>query len=86
MGRKGILNIIYLHYENESVHSVKNIIKDFTFLEELNKSNELEEFYHEKQYYNLVENLQTMEFSNEIPNIYDEIIDVNLDSLIENLF
>lgn len=89
MGRKGILNIIYLHYENESIYCVKNTAKDFTFLEELNKNNELEEFYHEKQYYNLIENIQNMDFTNEIteiPTIYDEVIDVNLDSLIESLF
>jgi hypothetical protein len=89
MGRKGILNIIYLHYENESIYSVKNTAKDFTFLEELNKNNELEEFYHEKQYYNLIENIQNMDFTNEIteiPTTYDEVIDVNLDSLIESLF
>jgi hypothetical protein len=86
LGRKTILNINYIQYENESeliIHKkVENIYSD-----DIDKDKILEEFYNEKQYSTLLDNLQHIELNEEfeLPDIPSEIIDVNLESLIQSL-
>jgi hypothetical protein len=67
MGRKSVLNIIYLEYENES----KFIIKKNNYIENNNELNaELEKFYKNKQINSLLDNIQYIDYdlisSNEI--------------------
>ena len=61
MGRKSILEIIYLQHENELEHTRKNK-SNYINNYELNKSSELEGYYNEQQYYNLIENIQHFNF------------------------
>jgi superfamily II DNA or RNA helicase len=64
MGRKSVLEIIYLQYENELEYKRKaknNYINNY----ELNKDNILEGYYNEQQYYNLIENIQHLDFNND---------------------
>ena len=61
MGRKSILEIIYLQYENELEHKRKSK-SNYINNNELNKSGELEGYYNEQQYYNLIENIQHFNF------------------------
>ena len=70
MGRKTKLNIIYLEYENEGTYVIDK--KEYTYYNNnINNENELEDFYNDKQYYNIIENIQDIEFnnSNEIENL-----------------
>ena len=87
MGRKTKLNIIYLEYENESIYI--NDKKEYTYYNDYNNynDNELEDYYNEKQYHTIIENISTLDFNNcvEIPEVQNEIIDVNLESLIASL-
>ena len=87
MGRKTKLNIIYLEYENESIYI--NDKKEYTYYNNGDNynDNELEDYYNEKQYHTIIENISTIDFDNcvEIPEVQTEIIDLNLESLIENL-
>jgi hypothetical protein len=83
MGRKSVLEIIYLQYENELEHKRKsksNYINNY----ELNKSDELEGYYNEQQYYNLIENIQHLNFDEINPlksNISNnEILDLDLET------
>jgi hypothetical protein len=88
MGRKDRLNIIYLEYENESIYiSDKRNYAYYDNDKYKYNENELEDYYNEKQYHNIIENIQTIDFDNsvEIPNVQTEIIDVNLESLIASL-
>jgi len=90
IGRKEILNIIYLEHENESIfNKIKNnniCIYD----------NELNDYYNTIQCNNIINNISNIEFNNidyeddnvtklDIPPIPSEIIDINLDNLIESL-
>ena len=114
MGRKSVLEIIYLQYENELEHKRKSK-SNYSNNYELNKSGELEGYYNEQQYYNLIENIQHFNFDEinplsnisnneiseldlefetqyteinnvtELPEIYGEYIDINLEELITNL-
>jgi len=87
MGRKTKLNIIYLEYENESIYI--NNKKEYTYYNDDNDDNynELEDYYNEKQYHTIIENISTLDFDNcvEIPEVQTEIIDLNLESLIASL-
>ena len=85
MGRKTKLNIIYLEYENESIYI--NNKKEYTYYNDDDNCNELEDYYNEKQYHTIIENISTLDFDNcvEIPEVQTEIIDLNLESLIESL-
>jgi len=85
MGRKSVLEIIYLEYENESIYVNKPIPYSFSFSDDLEKNNELEDFYNNQQYAQLMENLEGINFTNEVPPQITEIIDVNLEELISNL-
>ena len=87
MGRKKSLNIIYLQYENESEFIVKNLHKNLSFSDDLSANAELEEFYNEKQYFNVLDNIKDLKFDENVivPEYPDEAIDVNLDSLIASL-
>ena len=83
MGRKSILEIIYLQHENELEHTRKsksNYINNY----ELNKSSELEGYYNEQQYYNLIENIQHFNFDEINPltsNISsNEILDLEFET------
>jgi hypothetical protein len=86
MGRKSKLNIIYLEYENESTYI--NDKKEYVYYNDsIYNDNELEDYYNEKQYHNIIENIQTIDFDNsvEIHDVQSEIVDLNLESLIANL-
>jgi hypothetical protein len=88
MGRKTKLNIIYLEYENESVYISDK--KKYNYYDEIYDKDELEDYYNEKKYYSIIENIEnieTFEFNNsiEIPDIQTDIIDINLESLISSL-
>ena len=86
MGRKSKLNIIYLEYENEGSYIIDK--NDYTYYnDDIYNENELEDYYNEKQYYTIMENIQTIDFDNsvEIPDVPSEIVDVNLESLIASL-
>jgi hypothetical protein len=87
MGRKNTLNIIYLQYENESEFIVKNLHKNLSFNIDLSGQSELEEFYNEKQYCNIYDNIKDLNFDENIiiPEYHGDAIDVNLDSLIAGL-
>ncbi len=72
MGRKSVLEIIYLQYENELEYKRKaknNYINNY----ELNKDNILEGYYNEQQYYNLIENIQHLDFNNDIDPLKSNI-------------
>lgn len=87
LGRKNILNINYLQYENES-ELISNKKIENIYIDDIDKNKILEEFYNEKQYCTLLDNLENIELNNEefeLPSIPNEIIDVNLESLIESL-
>ena len=86
MGRKTRLNIIYLEYENESIY-INDNKNYYCYDNEHYFDNELEDFYNEKQYCTVIENIQTVDFDNcvEVPELPAEIIDVNLESLIASL-
>ena len=60
-GRKSVLEIIYLQYENELEYTRKNK-SNYINNYELNKTDELEGYYNEQQYYNLIENIQHFKF------------------------
>ena len=62
MGRKSVLNIIYLEYENENTFFEKKILTDF--IENDNKNDELTGYYNEQQYHTLLENIQHLNFLN----------------------
>ena len=87
LGRKDILNIIYLQYENESEYVVNNIGKSISFVNTNDINNELEDFYNEKQYYNVMQHIDELELTVDIniPDFSNEIIDINLESLISSL-
>jgi hypothetical protein len=76
MGRKTILNVIYLEYENESTYVIQ---KPNNFYMNHFENNELEDFYTIIQYNNIIDNIQPIEFTNEIVN------DSFTETLIENL-
>jgi len=97
-GRKNVLNIIYLEYENESTFIVR---KNNYFNTEDEECDELKDFYNNMQLDNIINSVSDLDFSmissNEIienneekitllPDIPSEAIDVNLDELISNLF
>jgi hypothetical protein len=97
IGRKSVLNIIYLEYENESEYVVnKEYYIPFNKDDEndYNKENELEGFYENKKYSFIMDNISELDFSNISGNDIDEQssiipsvpIDVNLDELISTLF
>jgi len=70
MGRKTKLNIIYLEYENEGTYVIDK--KEYTYYNNnINNENELEDFYNDKQYYNIIENIKDIDFnnSNDIENL-----------------
>ena len=50
-------------------------------------NDELIDFYNEKQYYNIIDNINIVDFTNEIdiPTLPTESIDVNLETLISSL-
>jgi superfamily II DNA or RNA helicase len=87
MGRKTRLNIIYLEYENESIYINSDKKYLYHFDDENINDNELEDYYNDKKYYNIIENIKTVDFDNsiEVLEVPSEIIDVNLESLISNL-
>jgi hypothetical protein len=87
MGRKDPLNIIYLQYENESEFVLKNIRKNLSFNIDLSGNSELEEFYNEKQYFNVLDSIKDLNFDENVivPEYQGDAIDVNLDSLIASL-
>ena len=106
-GRKSILEIIYLQYENELevIRKNKNNYVNYgnydndyeNNYEEDNKNSILEGYYNEQQYYNLIENIQHLDFNEDILNsnisnneifneeqqstIINNIADVNLHEL-----
>jgi hypothetical protein len=96
MGRKDVLNIIYLEYENESIFIDKNRNSELYDID-----NDLNDYYNTLQCNNVINSIENIEFKNEnidnennenitsleniIPNIYNEIIDINLESLIKSL-
>ena len=92
IGRKTVLNIIYLEYENESKYTEKKILgHNFFNVTEYDKNDELEGYYNEQQYYNLIESIQhlNVQFNEEDLPIYDipdSNVDINLDELISTLF
>ena len=69
IGRKSVLNVIYLEYENESEYIINrkelnieiNINNDF---DDYYKDNELEQFYENKKYSYLLDNIKEIDFSN----------------------
>ena len=79
MGRKSALNIIYLHYENESEYVIRNSSYS-SFYSDTNKSSELEGYYNEQQYFNLINNIQNLDFdennTHNIDNIGTNEIDI----------
>jgi hypothetical protein len=83
MGRKSVLEIIYLQHENELDYTKKNK-SNYINNYELNKSDELEGYYNEQQYYNLIENIQHFNFdeinhlTSNISN--NEILDLDLET------
>ena len=81
MGRKNRLNIIYLQYENESEYIIKNIPKSLSFLDNIDENNELEEFYNEKIYCNVIDNIQNLNF--EVEDFSNEIINMSDATLVE---
>ena len=61
MGRKTVLNIIYLEYENESEYIEKKISsKHYYDTSDYEKNDELEGYYNEQQYYHLIESIQNL--------------------------
>jgi hypothetical protein len=93
MGRKSVLEIIYLQYENELEHKRKSK-SNYSNNYELNKSDELEGYYNEQQYYNLIENIQHFNFdemnplksnisSNEILNLEFETQCTEINNFID---
>lgn len=82
-GRKSVLEIIYLQYENELEYTRKNK-SNYINNYELNKTDELEGYYNEQQYYNLIENIQHFKFdeinhlTSNISN--NEILDLELET------
>jgi hypothetical protein len=67
-----------------SVKSISQVYSRFS-ADGILKTNELEDFYSNQQYAQLMENLDDMDFTNEVPPQVTEIIDVNLEELISNL-
>jgi len=86
MGRKNTLNIIYLEYENESTFVIPSP-KQMSYKNMFCDNDELIDFYNEKQYYNIIDNINIVDFTNEIdiPSLPIEPIDVNLETLISSL-
>lgn len=65
MGRTSTLNIFYLYYENEVKYNKdKNYYNDY--YTDDNKTEELGSYYSEQQYYNLLENIQHLNFDNNV--------------------
>jgi hypothetical protein len=93
MGRKTVLNILYLEYENESTFVIpspkrmnfKNIFTDGDAGDAGDAGDDLEEFYNEKQFSNIIENINIniADFTNEVQ--LSGPIDVNLETLISSL-
>jgi hypothetical protein len=63
MGRKSVLEIIYLQYENE-LEQLRKSKPYYNNNYEINKDGLLEGYYNEQQYYNLIENIQHLDFDN----------------------
>jgi hypothetical protein len=83
MGRKSVLNIIYLEYENETTIYSKKIFPNFNEMDEneINKNDELIGYYNEQQYHTLLENIQHLKFTDNVhlsSNIAtNEIVDLD---------
>ena len=89
MGRKSVLNIIYLEYENESEFTIKinkNSNLNYTTYEEIDEEtddldihNELYKYYKNKQISNILDNIQEINFddisNNEIIDTMETFID-----------
>jgi len=71
MGRKDVLNIIYLEHENESIYVNKKINSEIYNYE----NDELNDYFNTIQYNNIINNLS---------NIDLKIIDNNIDNDIDN--
>lgn len=99
LGRKSILNIIYLQYENECEYIEKKYTYDNYYIDQsVSKNDQLSGYYAEKQFYNILENINNLNIGtnnvnelegnltiiNDLPK-YDHIIDVNLEELITSL-
>ena len=82
MGRKSTLNIIYLEYENESAFVIPSP-KRMNFKNIFTEGDDLEEFYNEKQFSNIIENINIGDFTNEV--YVADVNDINSETLISNL-
>jgi hypothetical protein len=87
MGRKTVLNIIYLEYENESEFTIKHTKNsDFNYdtdeeKDDIDINNELYKYYKNKQISNILDNIQEINFEDISTN---EIID-KMETSIENI-
>ena len=71
MGRTSTLNIIYLQYDNENENEYITKKNSHLYINEENeesKSDLLDGYYNEQQYYILMENIQHFEFTNSFEN------------------
>jgi hypothetical protein len=75
MGRTSRLNIIYLEYENESIFMRDDKKYNHLFYDEddydtnNNNNKELEDFYNDKQYYNIIESIGDITDPFEVPDL-----------------
>ena len=93
MGRKSVLNIIYLEYENESEFTIKiNKNSELSYekddIDDNDINNELYKYYQNKQITNILDNIQEINFNdisgNEI--VENETMITSIDSInINNL-
>jgi hypothetical protein len=93
MGRKTVLEVIYLEYNNESEFVINhtynsqfdidtsNDTSNDTYNDDILNDNELIGYYADKQYANILESIQTPEFNNIISG--NEVIQDELSTIIE---
>jgi hypothetical protein len=73
MGRKSRLNIIYLQYENECEYVKQRYVYD-NFYEQETKDAKLDGYYTAQQYYNLIESIQNLQFS----ELENSVVPINI--------
>jgi hypothetical protein len=90
MGRKSVLNIIYLEYENESELTIKlnknsDLLYEDTDTDDLNINNELYKYYKNKQISSILDNIQEINFDDISGNEITEtnIMETSINSISE---
>ena len=93
MGRKSVLEIIYLEYENESEFFINknnsnnplniDLFNNVSYNESIFNDDELIGYYTDKQYANIINDIQTINFDNNISG--NEILNDELSTTIEDV-